>query len=82
MDVMKLVIGALIAAGALAFSADVASAASGKANQKIRQEIYHQPKSGPVMSDALFGKLRQDAQPEEAAQSKAATFKKAPKTGK
>ncbi len=78
---MKVMIGALIAVGAFAFSADAALAASGKANQKIRQEIYHQPKSGPVMSDALFGKLRRDDQPAPATQSKAATFKKAPKTG-
>ncbi len=78
---MKIITGALIAVGALAFSADAALAASGKANQKIRQEIYNQPKSGPVMSDALFGKLRGADRPAPATQSKAATFKKAPKTG-
>lgn len=79
---MKVMIGALIAVGAFAFSADAALAASGKANQKIRQEIYHQPKSGPVMSDALFQKLGRERQPVDAPQSKAATYKKAPKTGK
>jgi hypothetical protein len=77
---MKIIIGALIAASALAFSADVALANSGKANQKIREEIYHQPKSGPVMSDALFHKLNQADESANATQ-KAATYKKAPKTG-